>query len=200
MSENDEGGKGEGNKETSVWPRSDQMMDYDAILSTQRELTPENLKTAADLVDTAMKVLEGSKTDEKTGFKTAYVMTRKITGTNFLNKKVDTSQPRFYIMIRDLDADGNDLKTANKGYTWGLIVHFKKTGPNLEPISEQSISLPRDGDLAKDEHLWDLRDKKQDWDVIQELTTDLKQNLKLNKGGMYIDQQLFDKRVTYSKK
>lgn len=190
----------DGHTPESEWPRADQMMDYDAILSTQRELTPANLTVVKELVDSAMKVLEGRPIDKKTGFRTAYLMTRRVSGTNFLNKKVDTSQPRFYVMIRDLDADGRQLRTVNEGFTWGLVVHFKKTGPNLEPIDEQSFSLPRSGQLAEEQFLWDLSGKDQNWDVIQELTSDLKQNLKLNKSGMYIDEQLFNKRVTFAKK
>jgi hypothetical protein len=168
-------------------------MEY--VASTQRELTPENLQVTAELVDTSMKVLGGMKIDEKTGFKTAYVMTRKITGTNFFNKRIDTSQPRFYVMIRDLDADSRQLRTVNDGYAWGLIIEYKKTGPNLEPMGEGTLSLPRSGDLVQDQYLGDLRSKNQDWKIIQELTTDLKQNLKLNKGGMNIEEKLYNKQA-----
>ncbi|MBL7036543.1 hypothetical protein ISR94_01670 [Candidatus Microgenomates bacterium] len=172
-------------------PRPDQVMDYDAILSTRRELTPENLTSIGDLIDVSMEILQEEGTDKKTGFRTAYLMTRKITSSNFFNKKSVAGGNRFYVMIRDLKA-GNEF--ANK--IDGLIIHCKKVGHNLEPISEEQWSLPRSRQFTKnDRYLSSVSGKDEDWKLIDELTNDLKVNKKVYKKAINIEKDLFDKRT-----
>lgn len=171
-------------------PRADQLMDYDAILSTRRELTPENLASVGDLIDVSMQILQSESIDKKTGFKTSYLMTRKITGGNFFNRRVNSNGNRFYVMVRDLTA-GNEF--ADK--TDGLIVEYIKTGPNLEPISDGMWSLPKSRDFTKDDrYLSSVSDKNEDWALIVELTNDLKVNHKVYKKAMRIEEGIFNKR------
>lgn len=169
-------------------PRPDQIMDYDAILRTQRELTPENFATAAKLVDLSMAIVKQQKPDPKTGFKTAYLMTRKITGTNFLNRKVDSNGNRFYVMVRDFNGPYMDN-------TKGLIVSYTKTGPDLEQISHGQWELPRSSELVNDQYLNSMRSKNEDWSVINELVSDLEANSKAYKKGMLIDEETYKKRT-----
>lgn len=171
-------------------PRPDQIMDYDAILSTQRELSPENIKSAGDLIEISMQILKLQEIDKKNGFKSAFIMTRKITGNNFLTRKVDANGNRFYVLIRDLKA-GDEFSDNTKG----LIVDYKKVGPNLEPISEGMWSLPRDRRFAEDRYLWDMKDKKEDWKIVDELVQDLKVNEKVYKKAMFIEEELYNKRT-----
>jgi hypothetical protein len=163
------------------------VMGYDEALRSKRELTPENLDTAADLIDVSMQILKSAKIDGKTGIRTAFVMTRKMTGSNFLNRQSDPNGDRFYVKIIDLKA-GDKFPNLTKD----LIIHYRKTHPGLAPISEDSWNLPRDKKFAKDTYLWDLRGGKLDWTVINELTQDLKTNYKFHKRSMFITEEQYE--------
>lgn len=166
---------------------------YDSVLKSRIELSSENRKTAAKLIDASMNILKYQKTDPKTGFRTAYIMTRKIIGDNFLTRKVDTSKPRFYVMIRDLKA-ADEFSSKKEG----LVINFKKTGINLEPMGEDMFTLPRDSrftDIDADLHLSSLAGKGQNWDLVNELVQDLQSNSKFRRKDMLIEKELYEKRT-----
>jgi hypothetical protein len=171
--------------------RVDQTMDRDGLLSDQHELTPANLKSAGDLIETSMQILRNVPIDQKTGFRTVYTMTSKITGSNFLNRKVDANGSRFYVKISDVKPKDPLLSNQKDG----LIVEYKKVGPNLEPIAEGMWTLPRDRRFAEDRYLLSLRDKDKDWSLVAELTNDLKMNAKVYKKAMLIDEATYSKRA-----
>jgi hypothetical protein len=183
---------GEEPPKSNLTPQLSGRKEYDGVWITrenQRNLTPEELQTVSDLVDVSMQLLKGKKIDKQTGFKTAYVMTRKVTGNNWLDRKADPSGSRFYIMLRDLKAGD---KYAN--LTDGLIISFIKTGPNLQPISRRTWSLPRDRSFVEDKNLdVALTSKRQDWEIVRELTEDLKANNKLYKSEMSIEENSYEK-------
>lgn len=168
--------------------QSERVKDYDAIRSTKRQLSGENLKSASDLIDISVQLLKETKADEKTGFRTQYVMTRKNVGTNFFNRKEDPNGNRLYVMVRDLNKLGMDQ-------TEGLIVEYAKLSPTQEIISRGHWTLPRSGHLAQEQFLWDLKSKDQDWEIIDELTSSLKNNLEIYGKRMYIEEDEYKKKI-----
>jgi hypothetical protein len=161
---------------------SDMRDHYDTMRGALRELTLENLKSAGNLIDISMRLVSAKKVDAKTGFRTAYVTTRKILGG-----KSDLHENRFYVMIRDLKA-----KDEVPDLTKGLAVRYIKTRPNLEPISQGLYTLPRDTRFAEDQYLESLKSKDQDWEIVEELAQDLKTNYEVYRSRMYIEEDQYE--------
>ncbi len=173
-------------KEIRHPPRPDQMMDKDAFIKTKRELTPENLESATRLIKIAIKLTQPQKPDEKTGFKTVYLITKKITGTNILNRKVDPNGEKFIVMIRDFNKPRSDN-------TDGLFISYKKVGINRKSINSDSWTLPRSHLLANNQYLSSLKGKGEDWSLIDELVNELETNFKFNKKSMFTEKDIYEK-------
>jgi hypothetical protein len=130
-----------------------------------------------------MKIVSTKKVDKETGFRTAFVTTRKIIDGN-----ADPNGNRFYVMIRDLKA-----VDEFSGSSRGLAVRYIKTGPNLEPISKGLWRLPRDSKFAEDPYLESLKSKNQDWQIVDELAQDLRTNHNTYKSRIFIDKDQYEK-------
>lgn len=157
-------------------PDQTRMMDYDAILSQRRELTPSDAQLAGDFIETGMKLVKKGTLDKKTGFQTAYLKARKI-----IERKVDTNGNIFYAMIRDFDPKGK------KDLTGGLVVSYFETDTNEELIGEEELlTFPRHRSQVKQPFVSDLEDKNMDWQKLRGVTASL------NKTPEFITKEKFE--------